>query len=133
MQWSDAPGAGFTTTEPWLPLAEDFAAVNVRCQLGDPSSLLSFYRRVIWYRKRSDALLRGTYRPLDGPADTFVYLREHRDHRLLVALNFGEEARRIGLPSPGSGRIELSTDPQSAGAVTGSVDLGPVEGLVIAL
>ena len=38
-----------------------------------PSSLLSFYRRVIWYRKSSPALLEGAYRGLDSPPDTFVY------------------------------------------------------------
>jgi alpha-glucosidase len=133
MQWSDEAGAGFSAGEPWLPLADDFGTVNVRRQRDDPRSLLSFYRRVIWYRKRSNALLRGTYRTINSPADTFVYLREHANQRLLVALNFAEEARQIALPSPNAGRIELGTDPQRTGRTAGWVVLGPGEGLVIAL
>ena len=43
MQWSAAPQAGFSTAEPWLPLAEDFAQVNVAAQRGrsdlDPEPL----------------------------------------------------------------------------------------------
>jgi alpha-glucosidase len=54
MQWSGGEGAGFTTAaEPWLPLADDYASNNVAAQLDDPTSLLSFYRQVIWWRKKS--------------------------------------------------------------------------------
>lgn len=134
MQWSDEPNAGFTAApEPWLPLADDFAAVNVRRQRDDPSSLLSWYRRVIWHRKRSSALWHGTYRPVDGAPDTFVYLREHQGQRLLIALNFSDEPRRVELPSPGAGRIELGTGSARAGTVSGAVVLAPVEGVLVAL
>ena len=41
MQWSDAPGGGFTSSKtPWLPLG-DCAAVNVARQIDDPASMLS--------------------------------------------------------------------------------------------
>jgi alpha-glucosidase len=129
MQWSAARHGGFSDAEPWLPLADDVADLNVQRQLDDPHSLLSFYRRVIWYRKGADALLHGSYRALDGPPDTFVYLREHAGRRLLVALNFSGETRRVTLPR--SGTVELSTDAQRSGAVSGSVDLRPVEGMVV--
>ena len=36
MQWDAAPNAGFTTGEPWLPLAADADAVNVAAQRDDP-------------------------------------------------------------------------------------------------
>src|SRR5262249_19163587 len=54
MQWTVERNAGFSSSaDPWLPIAEDFATVNVARQLGDSNSLLSFYRQLIWYRKRS--------------------------------------------------------------------------------
>src|SRR5262249_22311510 len=89
MQWDGTRGAGFSTAnETWLPIGPDADVNNVARQANDPRSLLSFYRRLLWYRKQSPALRRGTYRPLDGPTDTFIYLREHAEQRLLVALNF---------------------------------------------
>jgi alpha-glucosidase len=136
MQWTAAHGAGFTTAaETWLPLAPDYESVNVAQQTGDPRSHLSFYRRLIWYRKQSAALRRGTYRPLDGPPDTFIFRREHADERLLIALNFAAERRRVTLPRLGKGRIGLSTDPdrKDAPITLAECDLGPAEGLIVAL
>jgi alpha-glucosidase len=134
MQWTSAPGAGFTTAaDPWLPIGEDAQTVNVARQLGDPRSHLTFYRRLVWFRKGAPALTRGTYRPLDGPPDTFVYLREHAEQRLLVALNFAGEARAV--PLPGSGRLLLSTDHhhQPGAAAAARLDLGPAEGVLLEL
>jgi alpha-glucosidase len=131
MQWNGECNAGFAETDPWLPIAHDYRSVNVARQLEDPSSLLSFYRNVIWYRKRSPALTAGSYRPLDGAADTLVFLREHQDQRLLVALNFAGEARRLILPAPGT--VVLATRPSRAPRVEGVTSLAPAEGLVIAV
>ncbi len=43
MQWDATPNAGFTTGGPWLPVAEDYATVNVATQRDDPRSMLSLY------------------------------------------------------------------------------------------
>ena len=43
---------------PSRPIA--FATAN------DPASLLSLYRRIIWFRRSSDALRFGVYAPIDG-------------------------------------------------------------------
>jgi len=133
MQWSAAHGAGFTTAhETWLPIGPDFATLNVEQHARDPHSLLSFYRRLIWNRKQSAALGHGRYRPLDGPPDTFIYLRESEEQRLLIALNFGGERRRVALGGLSAGRIEVSTDPGRLGDLTPSdFALGPVEGVIV--
>lgn len=136
MQWDPAPGAGFTTAATsWLPLASDFATVNVAAQAQDPRSHLSFYRRVMWYRKRATALTQGTYRRLEGPPDTFVYLREHDAQRLLIALNFAAQPRKLVVAEQGSARVEVSTDDnRRPGPVSLThLDLGPVEGVVVEL
>ncbi len=136
MQWSDAPGAGFTgASETWLPIAPDFTTVNVACQQREPHSHLSFYRRLIWFRKQAVALRRGTYRVLDGPPDTFVYLREHPDQRLLIALNFAEASHTVRLRELAGGRLEISTDNErTTGLVQpGVLELGPVEGVVVSV
>ena len=134
MHWNAEPGAGFTSAaEPWLPIGPDVEHVNVAAQTNDPRSLLSFYRRMIWYRKGSAPLTRGAYRAIDGPADVWVFRRESPGERLLVALNFGETPR--ALPIDGAARLELSTDPaRAAGALTTrTLALGPVEGAIMAI
>jgi alpha-glucosidase len=135
MQWSSAPNAGFTTAaDAWLPLAPDYASVNVARQLDDPRSLLSFYRRLLWYRKRTPALTGGTYRGLDGPADTFVFVRQAGGERRVVALNFSAEPRWLALDECSAGRIEVSTDDaREPGPVrlTG-FELRATEGVIVA-
>ena len=133
MQWNGEPGAGFSrNVDTWLPLAADFTSVNVARQANDPASLFSFYRRAIWFRKSAPALLEGSYRGLDSPPDTFVFVREHGVQRLLVALNFGAEPRTIELPASGKGAVALSTD--DALAIAGSrIVLRPATGAVIEL
>ena len=135
MQWDGSPGAGFTTGEPWLPVGSSAATVNVAAERDDPDSTLSLYRRLVWYRKGSPALLEGDYRSLpDVPEPVYAYLRSADDERLLVALNFGGEpvAFRAG---EGRARLELSTDPaRPPGEVDlDRLELGPDEGVLVRL
>ena len=69
----------------------------------------------------------------DGTPETFVYLREHDKQRLLLALNFGQAPCSVALPPPAAGAIVLGTDPSRGGAVSETVTLGPVEGVVVEL
>ena len=88
MQWAPGPRAGFTTADPWLPIGSDADRVNVVAQRDDAASMLSLYRRLIWYRKGSKSLLHGSYRSLDAPEGVFAFVREVPGESLLVALNF---------------------------------------------
>jgi len=89
MQWDTSPGAGFSTGKPWLRLGPDHEQRNVEIQSSDPESLLCFYRRLIWLRKRCPALQGGGYRPVfKRPVAVMAYLRETSSQVLLVAMNF---------------------------------------------
>jgi alpha-glucosidase len=100
MQWSAAPGGGFTSSKtPWLPLG-DCAAVNVARQMDDPHSMLSFYRRAIRVRRASPALTAGMIRAIEqAPKDCLAFVREAPASRAMVALNFTERAARDRSPS----------------------------------
>jgi alpha-glucosidase len=136
MQWESGPGAGFTTGEPWLPLGPDYQRLNVAVESRNPHSFLSFYRRLIWQRKTSPALLHGAYRPLEAvPADTYCYLRDAGKERVLVALNFARDKRAVSFERLGSsGAVIASTYANRVGEVplTG-LGLFPLEGLVLRL
>ena len=135
--WDATTGAGFTTGKPWLPIGAEAGRVIVAAERDDPASMLSLYRRLIWYRKASSALRLGRYRSLaTAPEGVFAFLRTAGEEQLLVALNF--RSRPVALEAgevAASGRLELSTDPHRG---AGEVDLrrlaiGPDEGVVVRL
>jgi alpha-glucosidase len=99
--------------------------------------MLSLYRRLIWYRKASPALLRGSYRSVGSAADgVFGYVREADGQRLLVALNFTDRPVGFGARElSASGRLELSTDPSRRLGELGldPLRIGPDEGVVVRL
>ena len=136
VQWDGTPSAGFTTGDPWLPIPGSARQVNVAVQREDPRSMLSLYRRLLWYRKGSAALRQGGYRSLtDTPGGLYAYLRTQGDERLLVALNFTGRPLRYdaGALAP-AGRLELPTDPDRPGGEEvglGPLEVGPDEGMVV--
>jgi alpha-glucosidase len=110
MQWSAAPNAGFTEGVPWLPLAEDFAAVNVEAEQGDPSSMLSLYRALIELRRSEPALAVGVYAPLSAEGAVLAYTRREGARQFLIALNLGPEPARLPLPAePRDYEVALTT------------------------
>jgi alpha-glucosidase len=132
MQWDSTPNAGFTTGSPWLPLAPDAQRVNVASQRDDPSSMFSFYRRLIRLRRGSSALRAGSYRTFPAPRGVFAYVREAERKRLLIALNFLDKSQRIALPETAA--VVLSTSGERAEEnLRSSFELGPDEGLVARL
>jgi alpha-glucosidase len=130
MQWTAAPNGYFTiASEAWLPLG-NYDAINVEKQLGDASSMLALYRRMIHLRKTSRALSEGTYRAdANAPEDCLVFHREAAAQRVMVALNFSDAPRRIEIPRAS---ILLSSDrKRRAGIVSGALDLSPNEAVVL--
>jgi alpha-glucosidase len=132
MQWDASRGGGFTiASEAWLPLG-DCAALNVAKQLGDASSMLALYRRMIHLRKQSRALSEGSYRTeTNAPKDCLVFHREAAHQHVMVALNFAEARRRIEIPRAS---ILLSSDINRREViVSGSLDLVANEGIVLVI
>jgi alpha-glucosidase len=132
MQWDASANAGFTSGEPWLPIAADHSRRNVAAQRDDPTSLFSFYRRLIWLRKSSAPLRRGSYRTMPAPRGVFAYAREADGERALVALNFTSAPASASL-GEGRGRILISTDRSrdSEDVDLTRVRLLPDEGIVV--
>jgi alpha-glucosidase len=135
MQWDAGPNAGFSTVEPWLPVATNYEAVNVEAQRAIPTSILSLYRRLISMRKASPALLSGRYDALDNvPESCFVYLRQHAGQRMLVALNFSDDEHRLSLPDLGVGQLVISTHLDREGTIDLAVlHLRGHEGVIVEL
>jgi alpha-glucosidase len=130
MQWDATPNAGFTTGEPWLPVADNYLARNVKALAADPSSILSFYRELIRLRHERRALNVGSYKRVLCRGDVMVYERTSADERLSVVLNFGHEPERVHLESAGT--VLLSTHLDRRGErVESELHLRPDEGVVL--
>jgi alpha-glucosidase len=106
MQWDATPQAGFTVSEhPWLPVATNFREVNVKAQLADPESLLSWYKKLIALRRGDPALRTGRLVMLDPTnARVLTYARVTSEASgILVCLNMSPQAQIVTLSGAAAG------------------------------
>ena len=95
MQWTNEPGAGFTTGKPWQQLQEDSATTTVAAQDKDPGSLLNLHRKLIHLRAENSALGHGALIPLEtSDSSVAAFLRQDGDRTVLVVANLSEKPRR---------------------------------------
>jgi alpha-glucosidase len=135
MQWDATPHAGFSATEPWLPLGDISDPHNVAARRREPTSIYQLHRRLIALRRERKALLFGRYGPVQADGDLLVFTRELADERLLIALNLGGEpttARPTAAEWEGQLLISSAGDREGE-AVRGSIKLRAHEGVVVDL
>jgi alpha-glucosidase len=135
MQWDASSNAGFTSGEPWLPVSDDYPAVNVKEETADPQSILTLYRRLLDLRRAHVALANGSYEAVAMTGDLLAYIRRTENESFLIALNLGAEAFDLSLDSLGlTGRTVLSThlDRMDESPVP-DVALRADEGVIIAI
>lgn len=75
MVWDGSANGGFTTGKPWLPIKAPQLSRNVEAQAQDPDSALSFYRRMLAFRRETPALRHGKTRFLDLPDPVLGFMR----------------------------------------------------------
>jgi alpha-glucosidase len=135
MQWDASRNAGFSSAEPWLPLAVDHQSENVQNQKGDATSIYQLYRRLLSLRRTTSALVLGSYQPLAAAGDLLLFVRQHERQRILVALNLGEEPSLVASePQSRRGRLLLSSFlDRDQEAIDGAITLRPHEGVILGL
>lgn len=93
MPWqADAPFAGFSCREPWLPHGRDHVAHAIDRQEADPDSMLHFTRRMIALRQTQPALRTGAMQVLAATDALLLFTRETDQGVLLCAFNFTPDA-----------------------------------------
>ena len=76
MQWTSSANAGFSSTQPWHPLNNNYANYNVANQQFESESIWSQYQIWIKQRTRNTALRSGTYDFIESNnSRMFSYLR----------------------------------------------------------
>lgn len=104
MQWKDAPQAGFTSGTPWLKVNDNYPAINVEKEEGQPDSVLHYYRKLIALRKSGEyreLFTYGKFEPAYENADhVMAYYRILQGRRVLVAANFGTDTIELDWEVP---------------------------------
>jgi len=116
MQWSPDRNAGFSRADPQrlylAPIMDavyGYQSVNVEAQTRDPSSLLSWTKRMLAVRKTSQAFGRGSRRFLKpGNRKILAYLREYGEDTILCVANLSRSAQPVELDLGGyKGRVPV--------------------------
>ena len=133
MQWDATAFAGFSTTTPWLPLADDFTHENVVNLAADERSILHLYKALIDLRKKLPPLQSGEYVPIAAEGDLLLYRRQSGETAIVIALNLGAEPISIASETIGlGGEILLSTMlDRGCEKIAGELDLRGNEGVII--
>lgn len=104
VQWSDSDNAGFTTGTPWLKVNSNYKDINVQNQENDPDSVLNYYRKLVATRKSpeyKEVFTYGVFEPAYEDTEyVMAYYRVSDSQRILVAANFGKDAKTIELKFP---------------------------------
>jgi len=143
MQWENTPNGGFSpdTVQTWLPVNPNYSAgVNVADQLGDPGSILNFYKQVLAVRKNTPVLIDGDYQPLHQDQEAyFAFLRStpggpSPKGRCLVVLNYAAEPQTAAFNLNGTdARLIFSSVERPDRINLERLEIGPFEILIAEL
>ena len=102
-QWDDSINAGFNIgATPWIKINNDYLTTNVKNELNDSNSILSFYKQLIKLRKNplyKDTFVYGTFKAIDKDnKELFVYEREYNNQKILVVVNMMDYKVNYNLP-----------------------------------
>lgn len=99
MQWSNEAYAGFSKSQPWLDVANNYPEINAEQALEDRDSVFYFYKSLIELRKEVPVITHGSYQDLlpEHPS-VFAYSRESEGQTLLCVNNYYGEGTECALP-----------------------------------
>ena len=105
MSWSTAPTNGFSPADaqakPWMRPLDDANVCNAKQQMGDKSSVLGFWKRMLGLRRLyNDLLVHGEFDGLDEEnEDLFVFTKTWRGKKALIVCNFTNKVIRWTVPT----------------------------------
>ena len=89
IQWNGEEHGGFTTGTPWIEVNKNYTTVNAENQVGDETSIFSYYKKLVQLRKDVDVIAYGDIKPVDAKhPSVFAYERSYENENLVVVCNF---------------------------------------------
>ncbi|HDR7735666.1 TPA: alpha,alpha-phosphotrehalase [Bacillus thuringiensis] len=135
MQWNEEVNSGFTTSTPWISVAENFKEINVEKALEDNESVFYHYQKLIELRKTYDVITEGEYAILDkNDSKIWAYTRTTESEVLLVINNFYGEEITYSVPAhvqlDGMKQEVLLSNYKDASKDIAKLNLRPYESIV---
>ncbi|WP_242315404.1 alpha,alpha-phosphotrehalase [Bacillus cereus group sp. BfR-BA-01355] len=135
MQWNEEMNSGFTTSTPWISVAENFTEINVEKALEDKESVFYHYKKLIELRKTYDVITEGEYAILDkNDPKIWAYTRTTESEVLLVINNFYGEEITYSVPAhvqlDGMKQEVLLSNYKDASKDIAKLNLRPYESIV---
>ena len=138
MQWTDEKNAGFTNSNPWLPVNTDYKSKNAKAESMDQYSVLNWYKKLADFRKNNDVLINGQYREImKDSAEIYAFSRENNDTELIIAVNFSKKNATLDLSEAKSDdaslkpSVAMSSYPESGQISSGKLELRPYEAVIV--
>ncbi len=102
MQWNSGDYGGFSKTEPWIPPGRSYQEVNVENDRGSRRSVFHEYRRLIALRKKTPALIYGSFEQIESENENVVaFKKRYKRDEYLVYANMSSKEIDTGLALEG--------------------------------
>jgi alpha-glucosidase len=125
MPWTaDAPGAGFTAGQPWLPVDPAQRPLAVERQDADPDSMLAFVRKWLAFRRGCPDLIDGDIRFHQQMGEVLGFDRGS----VRLWFNLGDEAASFDIEAAPYGGGQMPIGARLSG---NRLDLPPGSGIVL--
>ena len=98
MPWNGGSNAGFSTGQPWLPVADSHRRLAVEVQEQEPDSTLNATRAFLRWRKTVPPLQWGDIAFFETPEPVLAFVRTFEGQQVLVAFNLSAEPAEWTVP-----------------------------------
>lgn len=100
MPWTDGPGSGFTSGEPWITATIEDGSINCEAEMADPGSIYHFYKKMIAIRHATTALIYGDFEVVyENKKDYFGYYRHGEKRTFFIDMNLSAKTIRAYEPT----------------------------------
>ena len=133
MQWDTTQYAGFSNTEPWIKVNQNYKEINAAEQISRKDSVFNYYKQLNSLRKQYEVIVYGSYELLDRDnPQVYAYTRELDGEKILVVCNFTSRTAFSEIPlefKTENRTVLIGNDPDSKYLET--AELSPYEAIVL--
>lgn len=114
VQWDASKSAGFSSGIPWIDVNPNYTWLNAAAQYDDPSSVFSYYQKLISLRHSNEIVSEGVFNRVDLAApEVFAFTRTLETEQLVVLVNLSDQLIEVDLSAACTGaQVILENYPQ---------------------
>ena len=101
MQWDSTRFSGFSSHTPWLDVNPNYLQINVASQKKNPTSIFSYYKKMISLKKDPQyehTLTYGELIPYQSERHNLIAYHRRGDKDILIVANYQKDPQTVELP-----------------------------------